>query len=178
MLSLRSLILLCLLISFGFTTACGIFVPSDDYARGERPPKTSSTRSEAPPSSLRMQVVVEAASLQGTRYKYGGVSPKTGMDCSGLTNYVFQNAGISLDRTSRDQAKNGSAIKLKDAKAGDLVFFKNGGRIFHVALITEYTGDKLYVVHSTSSRGVVNDEILNNAYWKPKIAFVRDVISR
>ncbi len=178
MLSLRSSILLCLLISFGFTTACGIFVPSDDYVRGERPARVSNKGAVDATSTLRTQVIKDASSLKGTRYKYGGTNPKTGMDCSGLTNYVFLNAGISLNRSSKEQAKNGNAIKLKDAKAGDLVFFKNGGRIFHVALITEYTGDKLWVVHSTTSRGVISEEILSNSYWKPKIAFVRDVISR
>lgn len=178
MLSLRSHILLCLFLCFGFVTACGIFVPSDDYVRGEKPARISNKGATDATTSLRTQITKDASKLKGTRYKYGGINPKTGMDCSGLTNYVFQNAGIGLNRSSKEQAKNGSAIQLKDAKAGDLVFFKNGGRIFHVAIVTENTGDKLYVVHSTTSRGVISEDIFASSYWKPKIAFVRDVISQ
>ncbi len=161
-------------------SACGIFVPSDDYVRtndsNTRPDKRPKGGGE-PTADLRVQIVADAAELKGTRYKYGGVNPKTGMDCSGLTNYVFQNAGISLNRSSREQAKNGHPIKLKDAQAGDLIFFQRSGRIFHVAVVARNLGDKLYVIHSTTSRGVVEQEILNDSYWKPKIAFVRDVIS-
>lgn len=159
-------------------TSCGIFVPSDDYARGERTSRTNTRPTTDATATLRLQIVEDAASLVGTRYRYGGVDPRRGMDCSGLLNYVFQNVGITLRRSSREQVKDGFAIKKRDVRPGDLVFFSRGGKIFHVAVISEYDGKNMYVYHSTSSKGVIRQEILNNSYWGPKIATYRDVISR
>ena len=87
------------------------------------------------------------------------------MDCSGLCNYVFQNQGITLRRSSSEQAKDGVGINFRNAKAGDLVFFKKDGRVFHVAVIDEYDGHEMWVIHSTSSKGVIRQEIINNSYW-------------
>lgn len=155
--------------------SCGIFVPSDDYVRQ----KNTTTRSGNDGStSIRRGIVADALELTGVRYKYGGVNPRSGMDCSGLLNYVFQNAGITLRRSSREQVKDGFQIKKRDVKPGDLVFFSRGGQVFHVALITEYDGQNMQVIHATSSKGVIEQEILHNSYWTPKIHSYRDVISR
>ncbi|MEL6276861.1 MAG: C40 family peptidase, partial [Bacteroidota bacterium] len=152
-------------------TTCGAFAPSDGPSSESRTTYIDGTQ------RLRNQIVDYSEELVGTKYRYGGVNPRSGMDCSGLTNYVFQNAGITLQRSSGEQAKDGSSIKLKDAQPGDLVFFKKGGRVFHVAVITNYDGNNMQVVHSTTSRGVIKEEVLHNSYWGPKVAFVRDVIS-
>jgi cell wall-associated NlpC family hydrolase len=62
-----------------------------------------------------------AASLEGTPYTYGGTSPETGFDCSGFTQYVFRQVGISLPRTAEDQRQ--FVTPVSDPQPGDLVFF-------------------------------------------------------
>jgi peptidoglycan DL-endopeptidase CwlO len=64
-----------------------------------------------------------AASLAGTPYSYGGTSPSTGFDCSGFTQYVFKQVGISLPRTAEEQRQ--AATPVSDPQPGDLVFFGN-----------------------------------------------------
>jgi len=123
----------------------------------------------------RRKLVRSAMNYIGVNYVYGGKSP-TGFDCSGLTTYVYQQHGISLKGSTRDQIKIGKSKSLDEAEAGDLIFFKNNGRIVHVSIVAENLDSELWVVHSTSSRGVVKDEILNSSYWRPKVAGVRDIL--
>jgi len=129
-------------------------------------------------AKLRKEVVAFANSLTGVKYKYGGDNPSKGFDCSGYTYYVFKKFNIYLPRSSRAQAKRGKKIALKKAKPGDLIFFKNKNRINHVGIITGNNNGHLYVIHSTSSAGVKKDDVINNKYWKKRITFVRDIISR
>lgn len=159
-------------------SACGIFVPSDDYGTNTGSATSSANKPSGTTTSLRNQVVADATELLGVKYHYGGVDPRRGMDCSGMLNYVFQNVGIMLRRSSREQVKDGVQIRKKEVKPGDLVFFARGGTVFHVALVAAYDGgNKMEVIHSTSSKGVIRQEILNNSYWAPKIHSYRNVIS-
>lgn len=124
---------------------------------------------------IREKIISSAMQYKGIKYVYGGKTPK-GFDCSGFTAHVFNENGVSLSGASRHQATKGRSKALKDAKAGDLIFFKNKGKVTHVSIVIKQAKDELWVVHSTSSRGVVKDEILNSSYWKPKIAGVRDIL--
>ena len=126
-------------------------------------------------SDERNNLVQSAMRYLGVNYVYGGKSP-SGFDCSGLITYVFRQHGISLQGSTRDQIKLGKPKPLEDAEAGDLIFFKNKGRIVHVSLVAENSADGLWVVHSTSTRGVVTDEILHSPYWRPKVAEVRGIL--
>jgi cell wall-associated NlpC family hydrolase len=68
-------------------------------------------------------VVDEASQLEGTPYVWGGTSPQ-GFDCSGFTQYVYGQMGVTLPRTSEEQANIGTSVdSLSDAQPGDLVFF-------------------------------------------------------
>jgi cell wall-associated NlpC family hydrolase len=90
----------------------------------------------------------------GVRYRWGGNTPREGMDCSGFTRYVFAKHGIHIPRTSRQQATIGYRLprSWRALRAGDLVMFANsGGRINHVAI---YAGNNR-ILHSTSSGGGV-----------------------
>ncbi len=144
-------------------------------------PATSASRSKAKSyksntaSTSRHKLVRSAMTHLGVSYVYGGKSP-SGFDCSGLTSYVFRQHGISLQGSTRDQVKLGKPKSLNEAEAGDLIFFKNKGRIVHVSIVAENSEDELWVVHSTSSRGVVKDEILHSPYWRPKVAEVRGIL--
>ena len=162
-----------LILSF---SSCGLLQPiSTDGGRTT----TSRTRSgESPSSGVRAVVVQEAQDLLGTRYKYGGNNPREGFDCSGLTVWTFQQAGLNLPRTSRTQAVEGERVRENQARPGDLVYFRRNGSVFHVALITDVSSNEMWVIHSTSSRGVIREDVLASSYWRPKIAGVRNVIGR
>jgi hypothetical protein len=88
-------------------------------------------------SSLGEQAVEIAKKYLGIDYRWGGTDPKTGLDCSGLTQLVYGQLGVSLPRVSGDQAKAGTKVaSMSDAKVGDLVFF--GSPVHHVGI---YIGD-------------------------------------
>ncbi|MEN0049039.1 MAG: C40 family peptidase [Bacteroidota bacterium] len=123
---------------------------------------------------LRTEIISYAKQHLGTNYKYGGTTVK-GFDCSGFTSHVMGEFNIPLNRTSKDQAAQGKKVAVKNAKPGDLIFFSKGGRIFHVSIVASNKNGQLQVIHSTSSRGVVVDNITNSKYWSSKIHSVRDI---
>ncbi|WP_294151468.1 C40 family peptidase [uncultured Clostridium sp.] len=100
--------------------------------------------------SLRNKIVNYAIQFVGGKYVWGGNDPHTGADCSGFVKYVYSHvAGISLNRVSRDQARQGKQIKSGDMKPGDLIFYTNSkGTINHVAM---YIGNG-QIVHAASRR--------------------------
>lgn len=112
----------------------------------------------------------------GTTYKYAGKDPK-GFDCSGFTSYVMKSQGITVSSSSKAQATEGKPVSLNRVKPGDLIFFGKNGKVSHVAMVVSHTSEGIFVVHSTSSKGVIVQNISTSTYWKPKILFARDVIS-
>lgn len=78
-------------------------------------------------------VISVAMQFLGTPYKWGGASPQTGFDCSGLMQYVFAQVGVKLPRTSQQQQQVGTDVDLKSLQPGDLVFF--GRPAHHVAMV-------------------------------------------
>ncbi len=116
-----------------------------------------------PPSagSAQAQVVSLAASLVGTPYKFGGNSPR-GFDCSGFTSYVFNQAGITLPRTASAQYAHSRRVRRAELAVGDLLFFRIGGSISHVAI---YIGEDKFI-HAPSSGKQVSFDNLSNPYWQ------------
>lgn len=93
-----------------------------------------------------------ALKFVGNSYVYGGSSLTHGTDCSGFTMSVYKKFGINLPHSSAAQSRLGKSIKLSQAQAGDLIFYKNGGSVGHVALCIG--GGR--VVHASNSRvGIV-----------------------
>jgi len=127
---------------------------------------------------IRSAIVSNAKSYQGIPYVYGGKSPSPGFDCSGFTSYVFANAGLNLNGSSQTQSEKGRFKRLSELKLGDLVFFGNNGRVTHVAIVERVEADKVYVLHSTSSKGVVSSEIKNSKYWMNKYLYSKDFVSK
>lgn len=139
-------------------------------------PTTTTTKEDAT-TRLRKDVTQHSKQYVGTRYKYAGKAPKTGFDCSGFTSYVYSQFDVDLSSSSSTQATQGSKVSIEDVKAGDLVFFGRKGKITHVAMVVSNTKEGISVIHSTSSKGVIIQNISTSKYWKPKIMFARDVIS-
>jgi cell wall-associated NlpC family hydrolase len=120
------------------------------------------------------QVAIEALSLVGIRYRYGGNSPDQGLDCSGLVRYVFREAdGTDLPRTSNEMSRRGQPVDKQDLQPGDLVFFNTLNRAFsHVGI---YLGNNQFV-HAPSKGRAVRVEDMDMAYWKTRFNGARRVL--
>lgn len=110
-------------------------------------------------------VVATARSQTGTPYKWGGTSPQTGFDCSGLAVWSYRQHGIGLPRKSWDQYRlAGRPVARNDLRSGDLVFFKIPGqrKSLHVGIVT----DRWTFVHSPSTGGYVREDSLEHVYYR------------
>ena len=136
-----------------------------------RTPKSGYNKEE----KLREDITRQAKKYVGVKYKYAGKSPK-GFDCSGFTGYVFGKFDINLSASSQAQSTTGKKVSLSKAKGGDLLFFGKHGKINHVALIVSNSSNGLEVIHSTSSKGVMVQNVSKSSYWKPRILYARDVL--
>jgi NlpC/P60 family len=109
-------------------------------------------------------VLMRAISLVGTPYRYGGNTPESGFDCSGLVNYVYRDMlDLKLPRTSRDLAAwQGPKVDPQRLATADLVFFGSGGQVSHVGI---YIGEGRFV-HAPSTGGTVRLDHLDGSYWR------------
>ena len=105
--------------------------------------KASEPQTNVPASANGNKLVSQAHKYLGTRYVYGGSSPR-GFDCSGLVQYCLKNLGVSVGRSSSSQYSSGVAVSRSNLQPGDLVFFSKGGGISHVAI---YAGNG-QVIHA------------------------------
>lgn len=111
-------------------------------------------------------VTVYALSLIGVKYKFGGNTPESGLDCSGLVRYVFQEVtGVTLPRTSREMSGVGAKVGMADLMPGDLVFFNT--RRFANSHVGIYLGDNRFI-HAPSQGGDVEIATMSAAYWKKR----------
>jgi cell wall-associated NlpC family hydrolase len=124
-------------------------------------------------SDQRAAPLVHALYAVGTLYKYGGDSPETGFDCSGLVKHVFQKAwGVALPRRTQEQKQVGRSVKLKDLEAGDLVFYNTRNQPYsHVGI---YLGDGRFI-HAPRTGARVRIESSHNPYWKARFNGARRV---
>ena len=93
-------------------------------------------------------IAAYAQKFVGNPYVYGGTSLTNGADCSGFVQSVYAHFGISIPRTSRQQATAGKKVGLDSLQAGDLIFYTSGGSINHVSM---YIGGGK-VVHASNRR--------------------------
>lgn len=112
-------------------------------------------------------MVVVALSLIGTPYRFGGASPDTGFDCSGLVQYILGlSSPVTLPRNSDEMFRmgKGHSIALSELKAGDLLFFKVGKKSRRVNHVAVYIGEDRFV-HAPSTGGFVRVDKLDTQYW-------------
>ncbi|MNG10694.1 Murein DD-endopeptidase MepH precursor [compost metagenome] len=116
-------------------------------------------------SPVAEDVLFRALGLVGTPYRWGGNTPDSGFDCSGLIGYVYRDAaGIALPRTTREMiGVRAPTIDRGALQSGDLVFFAtNGGsQVSHAGI---YVGEGRFV-HAPSAGGTVRLDYLSNSYW-------------
>lgn len=121
------------------------------------------------------EVSISAMSLIGTPYVWGGNTPESGFDCSGLIVYVYNGSGIKLPRTTTAMSSMVRPTVRRNAlQTGDLVFFATSGghKVSHAGI---YVGNGRFV-HAPSSGGVVRLNNLNENYWNKTFLLGKRVI--
>jgi len=142
-------------------------------------PRTRPQRESLPPLAPRgiaqpNDILFRASGRVGTPYHWGGNTPQSGFDCSGLVVYVFREiAGVSLPRTTQDMyALDLADVRRDRLQGGDLVFFNTSGRdISHVGI---YVGQDRFV-HAPNEGGTVRLDYLSNVYWNQHYSGARRV---
>lgn len=129
----------------------------DHYLNAIEEKKAAAAATAAKKASLRQRVVSDALQFVGKPYVYGGNDPHAGVDCSGFTKYILgHTAGVYLSRTAASQSAQGRSVSAQDARPGDLVFYKSGGSIDHVAI---YMGDGRVVHASNEDVGIIISDL-------------------
>ena len=117
-------------------------------------------------------LIMNAMSLIGLSYRFGGNSPTQGLDCSGFMQYIFKRSmGITLPRTSAEMATVGQQVDRANLKPGDMVFFGSGGRVSHVGM---YIGNDRFI-HAPRTGKRIEITSLSNHYWSARYATARRV---
>jgi cell wall-associated NlpC family hydrolase len=118
-------------------------------------------------------VVVGALNMIGVRYRWGGNTPDSGLDCSGFVRYVFQDTlGLALPRRAEEMSRMGEKVRVSDLKPGDLVFFNTMRRTFsHVGI---YIGDNKFV-HSPSTGSTIRVDDMDDGYWEKRFTGARRI---
>ncbi|EZI29128.1 C40 family peptidase [Pseudomonas extremaustralis] len=158
--SARLILILCA----ALLSACASRTPSPAHvAMKPRPVFSYSNQSFSPAAE---DVLFRALGLVGTPYRWGGNTPDSGFDCSGLIGFVFRDAaGISLPRTTRELiVMRGQDVSEQNLQTGDLLFFATGGgsQVSHAGI---YVGEGRFV-HAPQTGGTVKLDTLSKAYWQ------------
>ncbi len=167
--SLRAcLSIACAMLLLGLIAGCASKAPTS-------PPPGATYATKVKPASGKAAAIIRTARLMiGAPYKWGGESPGTGFDCSGLIWFSYRQHGINLPRISWQQFGAGYAIRRSDLRPGDLIFHKvdKTGKSLHVGIVT----DKGTFVHSPSSGKRVMESSLNTPYWREHYLGARRVL--
>ena len=118
----------------------------------------SSTSDSSSTSGTRQSIVNFALQFVGCPYVYGGTSLTNGADCSGFTQSVMANFGISIPRTAGAQSVGGRAVSLSNIQPGDLLFYSGSGD-YGIGHVTMYIGNGQVVHASTSRTGIIVSDI-------------------
>ena len=193
--SLKNITIILLAISFCFTScksSKNIVVKKETTTKTIVPKRTQKVRvaTRVEPEELETElneititnskafnIIDYAKQFNGVKYKFGGTT-KDGMDCSGLIFESFRAFDIILPRISRDMAKQGEKVTLKNTQEGDLLFFKTMNRrnsISHVGLVVTSENGDIEFIHSTSSAGVIVSKLSEN-YWNKAFVEVRRIL--
>jgi cell wall-associated NlpC family hydrolase len=131
---------------------------------------------EATEGALRAaeRLTASALGLIGIRYKWGGATPQSGLDCSGLVQFVFQQVtGVTLPRSAKEMSRLGEKVALSELKAGDLVFFDT--RRFSFSHVGIYLGDNRFI-HAPRRGREVEIATIDSSYWQKHFSGARRVI--
>jgi cell wall-associated NlpC family hydrolase len=126
-------------------------------------------------STRASDLVVNALSFLGVKYRYGGDSARNGFDCSGFVRYIYQETlGLVLPHNAAEQAREGEKITESQLRPGDLVFFNTLRRAFsHVGI---YIGNGQFI-HSPRPGQTIRIEDLDAPYWAKRFDGARRILT-
>jgi cell wall-associated NlpC family hydrolase len=141
-------------------------VGPDDYAALSHPSGDN--------DYLRSEIVKTAKQYIGVSYRWGGESPQTGFECSGLTMVVYRLNGLDLPRSSKQQWYAGRPVNRSKLARGDLVFFATSGgkKVSHVGI---YTGNGNFL-HAPRRGRKIQIASLSNSYYKSRYLGARSYL--
>lgn len=122
-------------------------------------------------------IVYFATQFLGTKYSYGGMSPKTGFDCSGFVGYVFLHFGVKLPRSSKYFKKLEKQIKKENCQKADILVFAGSNPqktpIGHVALVISTENNDIEFIHaSTGRKSIIITKLSNSKYYQQRLVSI------
>ncbi len=165
-------------LAVGVVIGCGVLVSNG--VRADTVFKDTEVRADAKPEakpgilssvvgattnvmSKTGDVVMNALGMIGLRYRFGGNTPESGLDCSGFVRYVFNDTfGFLLPRRAVEMSRVGTSVDMAELRPGDLVFFNTMRHTFsHVGI---YIGDNKFV-HAPSTGSKIRVDDMTASYW-------------
>lgn len=158
-------------LAVGVVIGCGVIV--SNAVQADTVFKDTEVRAEVKPEakpglisnvmSKTGDVVMNALGMIGLRYRFGGNTPESGLDCSGFVRYVFNDTfGFLLPRRAVEMSRVGTTVDSSDLRPGDLVFFNTMRHTFsHVGI---YIGDNKFV-HAPSTGSKIRVDDMTASYW-------------
>ena len=159
--AMRTLSRVMAVLAIGGAAALGVAGPAAAVPVSAGLSHPPSARHGARPA-VNTRIAAYAVTFVGEyRYHWGGSSPRTGFDCSGLTSYIYRHYGLAIPRTAQGQFTAFRRVSRAAAMPGDLVFFHaSTGYVYHVGI---YEGDGSLVAAADPSEGIVFETIWTSA---------------
>jgi len=133
----------------------------------------SSSNKSSASEEVAGDLILQAMSLLGVAYRFGGTSPTSGLDCSGFIQYIFKKSlRVSLPRTAAEMAHTGRAVDRSELAPGDLVFFNTRG--FANSHVGMYMGNNKFI-HAPRTGKSVEVVSLSSSYWAARYNGARRV---
>jgi cell wall-associated NlpC family hydrolase len=159
-------------LAFATCTAALLVLAGCSTSRPPPSPTSSAPLRTTPPLTAEQahDIAIHALGLVGTPYRYGGNTPDSGFDCSGLIGYVYRNqVGTPPPRTVAQLNTWGTPIDSSELRTGDLVVFGTGRQPSHAGI---YVGEGRFV-HAPSTGGTVRLDHLQSRHWARQNAAFR-----
>ncbi|MCK5854177.1 MAG: C40 family peptidase [Sulfurovaceae bacterium] len=126
---------------------------------------------------IKNEIEAKAKSFLGTKYVWGATGPSK-FDCSGFTQWVYRDSGITIPRVSKDQAKVGGYVQYENLRRGDMVFFdtkkRRAGKVTHVGI---YLGNNNFIHASSGAKKVIIYNFNDKPFYKDRFLWGRRVIN-
>lgn len=141
--------------------------PSISFADYETPSE------EFQPTSIGLSVVNTARQFIGGKYQWGGTSPSTGFDCSGLIYYSYKQNGVNLPRTVKEMEKVGTSVDFNQVQPGDLICLSSSGPSGkHIKMVTKVDNGQIYTIDARGKKkGIIEEPLVDTS----KITTIRRI---
>lgn len=126
--------------------------------------------------TLEYSIFDPSAAIARARSQLGKKYGQDGLDCSGFMRFITHPFGLWLPYSAKEQLGYGMAISRTDAQAGDLILFGSGSVASHVGMIISEKNAPIVFIHSSTTKGVIQEKLDALAYWKTKVIGFRRLI--